>query len=138
MDDDKYTPVPPASLHLDRRAADLAAQGTAAGNADEWLTTEQLADWLGLSKQWVELRRKLGDGPPFFRPSPNSIRYRRGEVVEWLYARHYHRSTSEYQQEASARSRPRGRLRGSKVVDGRVIPPPTHEQPKPSLARPRS
>ena len=76
--DHPNTSVPPTGLHLDRRAADLAVQGTAVGKADEWLTTEQLADWLGVSKQWVELRRKLGDGPPFFRPSPNAIRYRRG------------------------------------------------------------
>jgi hypothetical protein len=124
MDDDKYAPVPPVSLHLDRRAADLAVQGTAAGNDDEWLTTEQLASWLRVSKQWVELARKLGTGPPFFRPSSNMVRYRRGEVVQWLYQRH-HRRTSEYQHEAAARSRPRGRLRGSKIVDGKVVPPPT-------------
>jgi hypothetical protein len=134
MDDETDTPDPPVGLHLDRRAADLAVQGTAAGSADEWLSTEQLADWLHLSKQWVELRRKLGDGPPFFRPSPNSIRYRRGEVVEWLYARHHHRSTAEYENEASARRRPRG----SKVIDGRVIPPSTPKPPKPRLARRRS
>ena len=76
--DHPNTSVPPTGLHLDRRAADLAVQGTAVGKADEWLTTEQLADWLGVSKQWVALRRKFGDGPPFFRPSPNAIRYRRG------------------------------------------------------------
>jgi hypothetical protein len=71
--DTNHPPVFPASLHLDRRAADLAAQG-ATGAADEWLSSEQLAAWLGVSKQWVELRRKLGDGPPYFRPSPNVVR----------------------------------------------------------------
>jgi len=128
-------PDAPLSLHLDRRATDLAAQGATAGNADEWLTTDQLAAWLGVSKQWVELRRKLGDGPPFFRPSPNSIRYRRGEVVQWLYQRHHHR-TAEYENEPSARSRPRGRQKGSKVVDGKVVSP-APGPPTPRVARPR-
>ena len=136
MDDATDTPVPPVSLHLDRRAATLAEQGTAAANADEWLNTQQVADWLGMSKQWVELRRKFGDGPPFFRPSPNAIIYRRGEVVRWLYQRH-HQRTAEYQHEASARSRPRGRQKGSRVIDGRVIPPPP-EPSKLRLARPPS
>lgn len=95
----------PTSRHLDRRAAELAVQG-ATSAADEWLNTEQLAGWLGVSTQWVELRRKLGDGPPFFRPSPNMVRYRRGEVVEWLNRRHYRR-TSEYADDPAAHRRPR-------------------------------
>lgn len=39
----------PERHHLDRRAADLAAEGEAAGEADELLTTSDLAEWLGLS-----------------------------------------------------------------------------------------
>jgi hypothetical protein len=118
----------PVNMHLDRRAAILAERGTAAGNDDQWLNTQAVADWLGMSKQWVELRRKRGDGPPFFRPSPNAIIYRRGEIVRWLYQRHHHR-TAEYQHEAAARSRPRGRLKGSRVVDGKVMAPPPLKRP---------
>ena len=42
---DPDTPTPPVNLHLDRRAAGLAEQGTAAGNSDEWLNTVELADY---------------------------------------------------------------------------------------------
>jgi predicted DNA-binding transcriptional regulator AlpA len=84
----------PVRHHLDRRAADLAAAG--AGNPDDLLSTSDLAEWLGVSVQWVEIGRSKGWSPPFIKLSPRRIRYRRESVLEWLRARSFV-STSEYE-----------------------------------------
>jgi predicted DNA-binding transcriptional regulator AlpA len=84
----------PGTLHIDARAADLAAEP---GSDDEQLTTKQLADWFGVSEQWVEIARTKGTGPPFERLGPRMIRYQRGSTRRWLGQRTHHR-TSEYTQ----------------------------------------
>ena len=56
---------PPIRHHLDRRAADLAQEGAAAGEPDDLLTTTEVAEWLGLSTQWLEIGRSRGYGPKF-------------------------------------------------------------------------
>jgi hypothetical protein len=56
---------------------------------------------------------------PFLRLSPRRIRYHRGTVKNWLLER-AHRSTSQYADPAVPRS---GRAPGSRLVDGRVVPP---------------
>jgi hypothetical protein len=85
---------PPRRLHLDKRAAALAAED---GDPDELMTTVECANWLGVSTQWLEGARSspAGYGPPFVKISPNIVRYRRADVREWLLARTCH-STSEY------------------------------------------
>jgi hypothetical protein len=67
------------SLHLDldRRAADLAR---VAGDDDALLTPKQLAQWLGVSDQWVAIGRCRGYGPPFVKVAPMTVRYHRGAV----------------------------------------------------------
>jgi predicted DNA-binding transcriptional regulator AlpA len=71
--------------HLDPRAEDLIAAG--AGKVNDLLTTEQVAAWLGVSMQWLEIGRHHGYGPPYVRISPRMIRYRRGDVLTWLAGR---------------------------------------------------
>jgi hypothetical protein len=82
----------PKRLHLDRRAASLAA---VEGDDDELLTTQQEADWLQVSIQWLEIGRIQGYGPPFERVGPRMVRYRRSKTKAWLDER-THLRTDEY------------------------------------------
>jgi hypothetical protein len=89
----------PTKHHLDRRADEIAAAG--AGNADDLFTTAAVADWLGVSVQWLEIGRSSGRkgkpyGPCFVRLSPRRIRYRRSDVLAWLASR-THKATREYE-----------------------------------------
>jgi predicted DNA-binding transcriptional regulator AlpA len=79
-----YRKLTPSSHHLDKRAGELAAGD---GDDDELLSSRQLADWLGVSVQWVEIGRTRGYGPPFLRLGPRMVRYRRGPVRKWLRKR---------------------------------------------------
>jgi predicted DNA-binding transcriptional regulator AlpA len=81
------------SHHLDSRAPDLMTEGT--GDPNDLLNTSDVAEWLGISTQFLEIGRHRGFGPPYIRVSPRRIRYRRGDVLNWLAARKHHR-TSEY------------------------------------------
>jgi predicted DNA-binding transcriptional regulator AlpA len=83
----------PKNHHLDRRADELAAAG--AGDPDELLDTEEVAAWLHVSMQWLEIARHHGYGPPFTKLSPRMIRYKRSDVLAWLNTRK-HASTAEY------------------------------------------
>ena len=80
--------------HLDRRAAEIAEKGRQ-GDPDELLTTQEEADWLGVSRQWLEIGRSKGYGPPFVRVGPRHIRYVRRWTIKWLEER-MHRCTAEY------------------------------------------
>jgi predicted DNA-binding transcriptional regulator AlpA len=83
----------PNKHHLDRRAAAIIAVDV--GADDELLSTRQLADWLGVSAQWLEIGRCKKYGPKFKRIGPRVIRYQRGDVLTWLRER-THARTSEY------------------------------------------
>jgi predicted DNA-binding transcriptional regulator AlpA len=85
----------PQTHHLDRRADTLAAAGVAAGEGDDLLNTPQLAQWLGVSTQFLEIARHKGIGPAFVRVSPRRIRYRRADVLAWL-AERTRSATAEY------------------------------------------
>jgi predicted DNA-binding transcriptional regulator AlpA len=82
--------------HLDRRALQLLALATPAAppatpiNDDDLLTTQQVAAWLGVSDQWLELGRKKGYGPNWTKLGPRCIRYTRGNVIKWLKGRARH------------------------------------------------
>ena len=84
----------PARHHLDRRAHKLVEQDTGSPD-DELLDTNAVADWLGVSTQWLEIGRSKGYGPKFARLGPKLIRYTRGNVRKYLRARTF-ASTSEY------------------------------------------
>ena len=85
--------------HLDRRADKIAAADV--GADDELLTTRQLANWLGVSTQFLEIGRSKKYGPPFVRIGPRYIVYRRGDVFTWLKER-THASTAEYSRKETA------------------------------------
>jgi len=87
------------SHYLDKRVdqtADLVSQS----DSTSLLSTEQLAHLLGYSKQWLEIGRHKGYGPPFRRLGTRRIRYMVGDVLDWLEDRK-HRSTSEYMKSGS-------------------------------------
>jgi predicted DNA-binding transcriptional regulator AlpA len=86
--------VPAAKRHhLDRRAYQLAKEGDGAN--DELLTTAQVAQWLSVSFQWLEIGRLRGYGPRFRRLGPRLIRYSRGDIRRWLDER-AHARTADY------------------------------------------
>lgn len=84
----------PKFLLLDRRAQYIAGQGIGA-DPDMLLVTKQLAEWLGVPVQWLEIGRSKGYGPPFRRLGTRAIRYRVGDILRWLEDRS-HKSTADY------------------------------------------
>jgi predicted DNA-binding transcriptional regulator AlpA len=83
---------PPRKFHFDKRIDSII---DAPGGDDDLLTTSEVAAWLGVSTEWVDIGRSEGYGPPFQKLGPRLVRYHRGTVKEWLIARTYH-STAEY------------------------------------------
>jgi predicted DNA-binding transcriptional regulator AlpA len=83
------------SLHIDKRAPRLLDDPISEGPDDELLTTEQVANWLGVSVQFLEIQRGRNTGPRFVRISPRIVKYTRGDVRAWLKKR-AHASTKEY------------------------------------------
>jgi predicted DNA-binding transcriptional regulator AlpA len=102
----------PEAHHLDRRAGLLIRVGEQDGAGDDLLNSEQLAVWLAVSKQWVEIARHRGFGPAFIKLS-GRVRYRRSDVIQWLEQRR-HNSTSEYKTRGRRRRRLRTRRRRSR------------------------
>lgn|GEM_PF-870729 len=88
----KSKPVAPRRLHLDKHADRLANVG---GDPDDLLTSEELAEWIDTSTQFVEVSRRKGHGPRYVRLSARVVRYRRADIIEWLRSR-MHKRTSEY------------------------------------------
>lgn len=89
----------PTKHHLDRRAHKLVDEDAGASD-DDLLTTLEVATWLGISTQWLEIGRMKGYGPQFTRVAPRSIRYTRGNVRKYLKSR-THASTAEYSETAA-------------------------------------
>ena len=58
-------------------------------------TVQQLADYLGMSRQALDHMRHRGQGPKYIRISGRCIRYRREDVEAWLADR-VHQGVSEY------------------------------------------
>ena len=84
----------PKFLLLDRRALHIAGLAIGA-DPDKLLDTKQLAEWLGVSVQWLEIGRCNRYGPPYKRLGQKAIRYRVGDVLRWLEERS-HKSTADY------------------------------------------
>lgn len=72
------------SLHLDRRVEQLASVSL---HPDEIVTTKQLAAWFGVSVGWCSRARRMGLGPPHIIDDDGIVRYRVGNVKEWLRTR---------------------------------------------------
>jgi predicted DNA-binding transcriptional regulator AlpA len=79
-------------LLIDRRAHQLV---DASFHPEETLSTKEVAAWLGVSVQFLEIGRTRGYGPRFVRVTKRLVRYRVGDVLDWLKAR-THACTSEY------------------------------------------
>jgi hypothetical protein len=114
----EYRRRPPEKLlHLDRRVGRLIAEGEQEGG-DDLLNTDEVGEWLGIAKSTLEGYRSRGVGPPFIVITAGMVRYRRGAVLAWLLER------ERRQIEPTAmRGRRAGRRRGSRVINGRVVPP---------------
>jgi hypothetical protein len=89
-------------MHIDRRATRLLADHVSEGPDDELLSTQQVAEWLCCSIQFLEISRGRGTGPRFEHISPRKIMYRRKSVRDWLRHRE-RRSTAEYNKRAAKR-----------------------------------
>ena len=90
---------PLGKLLIDRRVHRLA---DADFHPEELLTTKEVAAWLGVTVSYLEDGRTHGYGPQFKRFSDKLIRYRAGDILDWLKSR-THACTSEYN-DKSARS----------------------------------
>ncbi len=73
--------------HLDKRADALLAADVAQGDNDDLLTTAEVAEWLDVSQNWLEVGRSRGWGPPFIKIHARCVRYRRGDAKNWLRQR---------------------------------------------------
>jgi predicted DNA-binding transcriptional regulator AlpA len=73
--------------HIDKRARQLA--DAIVGEPDQLMTTRELALFLGVSMQFLDIGRSKGYGPKFQAISPRCVRYRRSDVLKWLNARTY-------------------------------------------------
>ena len=51
-----------------------------------YLSTEQAAAYLNMSRQWLEIGRHKGYGPPYIKLG-RAVRYKRSALDEWMLAR---------------------------------------------------
>lgn len=58
---------------------------------DEYLTTEQAAEYTKLAASTLTKKRLYGDGPPYLRPGLRRIIYKKADLDAWLES---HRRTS--------------------------------------------
>ena len=52
-------------------------------NIVEYMTTREAAAYLSVSRQWLEIGRSKGYGPPFMKVE-GIVRYKRAEVDRWM------------------------------------------------------
>jgi len=67
------------SVIVDQVAARLATF-----NSTDWLTPEEAANYLRLSKRGLEDMRARGDGPRYAKVNGRVVRYRRTDLNAWL------------------------------------------------------
>lgn len=53
-------------------------------NNDEFLTTAQVAQWIGIPPSTLAWMRSLPDGPVYTRVSARNVRYRRRDIEAWV------------------------------------------------------
>lgn len=61
---------------------------------NQFLSSKELEKFTGLTSRFWESRRITGDSPPFVRLSAKAVRYRWGDVAQWLEQR-LRKSTSD-------------------------------------------
>ena len=55
-------------------------------NRVSYLTTAEAAEYLRLSKQFLEISRHRGDGPPYIKLA-RAVRYHRPSLDDWMLER---------------------------------------------------
>jgi hypothetical protein len=73
--------------HIDSRASELLHLLADDLKDDTLMDTRQCADWLNVSRQFLEIGRMHGYGPPCTVLSPKVVRYRKNAVLRWLIER---------------------------------------------------
>ncbi len=58
-----------------------------------FLTTPEAAEYLRVSRQFLEIARHRGDGPPYIKLS-RAVRYHRPSLDDWML-KHQRRHTAE-------------------------------------------
>lgn len=51
---------------------------------DQMMSPKQLGEMLGMNTKALRYWRSRGEGPRYFKLSPNVVRYRRADVEAWL------------------------------------------------------
>ena len=54
---------------------------------DKLLSRDQVQAEFGLSRRFLELSAWRGDGPPMIRIGRRAVRYRRGDILDWIATR---------------------------------------------------
>ena len=74
-------------MHLDRRAEAIVESGRQRAD-DDLIDEQELARWLGVSRQFVQQQRTRETGPRFIRMgATRMIRYKVSDVRAWLESR---------------------------------------------------
>jgi predicted DNA-binding transcriptional regulator AlpA len=74
-------------MHIDKRAARILADHVSEGADDQLLTTKEVASWLQVSTQWLEILRGRAGGPKYTQLSNRMVMYRRDAIRSWLTKR---------------------------------------------------
>lgn len=64
-------------------------------NRTTLFTTQQAADYCGVTPRFFEAARLRGDGPRYIRLSRRAVRYRSEDLEAWLDARRYSSTAEE-------------------------------------------
>jgi hypothetical protein len=71
-------------FNFDCRIEYMVIHPLAAGPDDEYMDTNAVAKWWGVSSQWFVTGRAQGYGPPFIMITPTKPVYKRGVLRRWL------------------------------------------------------
>jgi len=72
----------PSDQTIDQQACSMKT-ALVPGESLDLLDSAQLAKLLGMNPNWPATARLRGDGPPFLKLG-RMVRYRRGDVEQWL------------------------------------------------------
>ena len=60
---------------------------TADGDFEPFISAEQVCELMpGMTKPLLAQMRFRGDGPPFYKPTPKKVFYRKSDVIAWVEA----------------------------------------------------
>ena len=68
---------------LIERSQHILEEGSGAGDPNDLLFTDEVSAWFRISTAWLEVGRHRDYGPPFVKIK-GMVRYRRGDVIDWL------------------------------------------------------